>query len=172
MEIDLTTSNSGWISTDVVLAMARLPNLKNVCFDSSRIRRFINNERFSHILPHSCWGYRRINNEQLSLKGLYDQEYIDMWNHYYEQEKLTPENVLLNLLREFTFKCNFTDLCWIAETEELMDPLLFHEYKCRSGLDGDVDDPLMFNSLSDLSDSSSDLSDSSSGSSDSNDGLY
>ena len=171
MEIDLTTSNSGWICSNVVLAMCELPNLKNVCFDSSRILLFITDQRFRQVLPHTCWGYMKINKKQLSLKGKYTQEDIDMWDHYVGQEELTVENIILNRLREFTLKCNFTDLCWIAETEEFMDPLLFHEYECDSGhfYDSDSDS----DSISIFRDMNVPLMlDSSSDSSDSNDGFY
>ena len=63
-EIDITTGRgiTGWISTDVVLTIAfELPNLESVCFSTSRIAYYYNEndgknkDIYRKLWPHPCW---------------------------------------------------------------------------------------------------------------------
>ena len=163
-EIDLTTSTFGWISCNVVFAICKLQHLKNVCFDSSRIRLFYGPEEHHcrKLYPCYCWGSKRINKEGFILKHHYTQKNID---HYKRHEKNTVENITLNRLRDLTFKGNFTDLAWMSEAKEFMDPLLYHEFKCRPGVfynsdeDSDMDSDISETDCPDVFLNSSDTSD-------------
>ena len=71
-EIDLTTTDNGWISPEIVRTMAmKLPTLMNVSFSSSRIRLFLDNFTLQldarKLYPHTCWGSRRVDDESIEL---------------------------------------------------------------------------------------------------------
>ena len=130
----MTTISPGWICSSVIIAISELPCLRNVCFDSLRIRLFYGSEEHHSrkLYPHTCWGTKRVNREGLSLNNHYTVKDIERIKQ--KQTHTTPETKILNCLRELTFRSNFTDLAWMSEAKELMDPLLYHEYKCRPGL--------------------------------------
>ena len=69
-EIDLTTTDNGWISSEIVKTMAtKLHKLVNVSFSSSRIRLYlgIRNSDSRKLYPHTCWGSRREDDDSLNL---------------------------------------------------------------------------------------------------------
>jgi len=141
-EIDLTTTENGWISTQIVKTMAiKLPNLRNVSFSSSRIRLYLENDS-RKLWPHVCWGEKRVPNKR----------YVDIreTDPYYYDDKLTAvfksiilnecgseESKILSCLRLLHSKCHLYDYSHTSEHidgEEVLDPLVFHEYRCPRGL--------------------------------------
>ena len=142
-EIDLTTTSNGWLWCEVIIDIWGLPNLKNVCFDSTRIRVYYGYQEHNYrtLYPHTCWGSRRHNREQFSLKEKYNEKFILEFiqdepcsGDWEDTSTLTPETRVLNRLRHLRLKCNFTDLAFMSEANEMMDPLTYHEFKCSRGM--------------------------------------
>jgi len=156
-EIDITTTNKGWISTEVVRTMAlELPKLKNVCFSTSRIRLFFG-DGSRRLWPHTCWLSRRENHQNLELKYTDSQVQVfqrvtnsDDGEFGLDAKATTEEHQTLCCLRLIHSKCRFSDFALISDFScgELMDPLMCHEYKCPKGLmyscldDSDPDEDL------------------------------
>jgi len=148
-EIDLTTTQNGWISTKIIMTMAlELPKLKNVCFSSSRIKLFFGDES-RKLWPHTCWNSKRINKENHSLN--YSEEQVKIFRSQIQDRNSNKilgfpiEHQILCCLRLLHSKCQFSDFALLSDTScELMEPLLYHEYKCPKGLfynrDDDSDD--------------------------------
>ena len=57
-----------------------------------------------------------------------------------DADTLTAEDRVLNRLRSLRSKCNFTDLAFMSEANEMMDPLTYHEFKCSRGMFYDFDE--------------------------------
>ena len=119
-----------------------LRNLKNVCFDSTRLRVYYGQQEHNYrtLYPHTCWGSRRQNSEQFSLREKYNKEVIqeliqdEPCSEDADAASLTPEVMVLNRLRSLRSNCNFTDLAFMSEANEMMDPLTYHEFKCSRGM--------------------------------------
>jgi len=142
-----------WISPEVVNALARGSNKLRVIKLSSFKLRLYDLEDNHHnngsetgsgsrkLWPCSCWGTKLEKEEELeSLTHSYA-------THLFNQNEETVEKRLLNNLRLLEQNTNFQDVAWqcMEETSEheknWMDPLKYHEYKCRKGLfyDGNND---------------------------------
>lgn len=142
--IDITPSHTGWISKDVVETIAlSLPRLTNVCLNTSRVRLFLGNGDYRKLWPHTCWNSRRVNREDHQVS--YSEEQLKMFaaqvrvrNEKERLHCLTAEHQLLCCLRLLHSKCRFTDLALISGGD-LMEPLVYHEYKCPKGLFYDRD---------------------------------
>ena len=148
-EIDLTTTNNGWLCCEVIHTITWLPKLKNVCFDSTRLRVYYGQQEHNYrtLYPHTCWGSRRHNREQFSLKEKYNKKLVLEFiqdepcsGDGEDTSSLTPEARILNRLRWLRSKCNFTDLAFMSEANEMMDPLTYHEFKCSRGMFYSFDD--------------------------------
>ena len=126
----------------MIVAIWALPNLKNVCFDSTRVRVYYGSQEHNYrtLYPHTCWGSRRNNREQFSLKEKYNKESLlqfirdEPCSEDEDADTLTAEDRVLNRLRWLRSKCNFTDLAFMSEANEMMDPLTYHEFKCSRGM--------------------------------------
>ena len=146
----MTTTNNGWLCSEVIVGIWGLRNLKNVCFDSTRIRVYYGRQEHNYrtLYPHTCWGSRRHNREQFSLKEKYNRKLIQQL--IYDEPCsgdgdpaaafLKDEDRILNRLRSLRSKCNFTDLAFMSEANEMMDPLTYHEFKCSRGMFYDFDE--------------------------------
>ena len=168
-EIDLTTTDNGWISPEIVRTMAmKLPKLSEVSFSSSRIRLFLDNGDSRKLYPHTCWGSRRVDDESIEL--CYSEKQIESFkNIISNQTGGSEENKVLCCLRLLHSNCNFYDYSNASENsdgQQLLDPLVYHEHKCPKGLfydaylDSDIEDGYDFEEpLLWVGDSESDESD-------------
>ena len=57
-----------------------------------------------------------------------------------DTSSLTAEDRILIRLKWLRSKANFTDLAFISDADDLMDPLLYHEFKCHRGMFYNSDD--------------------------------
>ena len=145
-EIDLTTTDNGWISTEVVKTIAtKLPKLLNVSFSSSRIRLYLDNGDSRKLWPHTCWGSRRVDDGSIDGHGQYTEEQVKYFKKLISnQAHLKPsseENKVLNCLRTIQALCHFYDYSNASENSDgqvLLDPLVYHEHKCPKGLHYDA----------------------------------
>ena len=137
-ELVITTADEGWISNEVVETIAlKLPRLRSVSFSSSRVRMFGHKMEPRKLWPHTCWNSERLNDENLTLHYTEDQVKTFQTQVEDDHSDLPVETKLLACLRLLHSKCRFTDLALVSISRmscHLMEPLLYHEYKCSKGL--------------------------------------
>ena len=147
-EIDLTTMDNGWISSEIVKTMAiKLNKLVNVSFSSSRIRLYLENSDSRKLYPHTCWGSRREDDD--SLNSHYSERHLESFKNTILNETGSEESKVLCCLRLLHANCHFYDYSNASENsdgQQLLDPLVYHEHKCPKGLyydaylDSDIED--------------------------------
>ena len=98
-EIDLRTTENGWISPEIVRTMAtKLPKLDEVSFSTSRIRLFLENGDSRKLYPHTCWGSRRV--DDASINGItYSENQIESFKNVVENQIGSEENKVLCCIR-------------------------------------------------------------------------
>jgi len=138
-----------WISSQVVHVLARDSQLlKVVQLSSFKIRLYDLEETGSgssrKLWPCSCWG-TELEMEEEFEPGEYPLP-ASLWGSSNDenQNEETEEKKLLNNLRLLRKNTDFQDFAWQSmgkKERNLMDPLNYHEYKCRRGLfyDGNND---------------------------------
>jgi len=143
-----------WISADIVEALARdAAKLKTVKLSTFKIRLYDLPDGTSRKLwPCSCWGTEM----KLEQDFQFGQYFLPetLWRPRGENKiKETEERKLLNNLRMLKKNLDFQDFAWMSISDQkdktlggvypklvkkkdrnLMDPLDYHEYKCRSGM--------------------------------------
>ena len=139
-EIDLTTTDTGWISPEVVKTMAtKLHKLVNVSFSSSRIRLYLENGDSRKLYPHTCWGSRRVDDG--SIDGHYSEAHTELFRTLITSQSSSEETKILCCLRLLQAYCLFYDYSNANENsdgQQLLDPLVYHEHKCPKGLHYDA----------------------------------
>ena len=165
-----------WISGDLVEVMARnSPKLKVVQLSTFKIRLYDLSEENGtsrKLWPCSCWGTELEVEEEFVFGKYFLPD--SLWRPKAGNEnRETEEKRLLNNLRMLRRNIDFTDFAWKSTSDgkddQLMDPLDYHEHKCRKGIfyDGNNDqDDLFLHKLSQF------LEETDSESSDSNDYVY
>jgi len=164
-----------WISAEVVDVLARdSEKLKVAQLSSFKIRLYdidlYNDDETGSgsrkLWPCSCWGTELEMEEECKIKESLSPDSLWGPSNDVNQNEETEEKRLLNNLRLLEQNTKFQDLAWQSmgkESRNLMDPLNYHEYKCRKGMfyDGnnDQDDFFLHQVAHIFGDSDSDTSD-------------
>eukprot|EP00092_Neocalanus_flemingeri_P001985 GFUD01002118.1.p1 GENE.GFUD01002118.1~~GFUD01002118.1.p1 ORF type:complete len:300 (+),score=75.58 GFUD01002118.1:92-991(+) len=148
-----------WISPQVVHALAwNSKNLKVVQLSSFKIRLYdlehdVGDEvdlegaaliSSRKLWPCSCWGTELEMEEEFELGNQFELAHhllpASLWGSSSvgtQTGEETEEKKLLNNLRLLRKNADFEDFAWQSmgkKDRNLMDPLNFHEYKCKRGL--------------------------------------
>jgi len=135
-----------WISAEIVDSLARdASKLKTVKLSTFKIRLYDLPDGTSRKLwPCSCWGTEMELEQNFEFGEYFLPE--TLWRPRGENKiKQTEERKLLNNLRMLRRNLDFQDYAWISMSDQkdktLMNPLDYHEHKCRSGMfyDGNND---------------------------------
>lgn len=159
-----------WVSAEVVQVLARnSPNLKVVQLSTFKIRLFdLSDEKGASrkLWPCSCWGTELEMEDEFEFGKYFLPDSLWGSKAGYEDNK-TVERKLLNNLRMLRKNIDFQDFAWQSMIEskdkKLMDPLNYHEHKCRKGMfyDGNNDqDDLFLHQMAQFFDESDSDSDS------------
>jgi len=136
---------NSWISADVVEVLARdSPQLKTLQLSTFKIRLYDltdENGTSRRLWPCSCWGTELELEEGFEFGKYFLPE--TLWRSKDENNiHETEERKLLNNLRLLRKNLNYKDCALFSMGKKsLMDPLDYHEHKCRRGIfyDGNND---------------------------------